>query len=71
MVDLEWDPEHVPRLKLGLHSAQILLGFTIVCLEMAVFFGKGAKVVGNNGWTFAVVSLRPALESALCVAEVG
>lgn len=54
---LEWDPDHVPKVKLGLHVAQILLAFAAWCLELGVF--TGGKVVGLNGWTFAVVRLFP------------
>ncbi|KAM4056348.1 membrane-associating domain-containing protein [Hirsutella rhossiliensis] len=57
MVDLEWAPEYVPHVKLGLHTAQIFFGFTIWCLEIAVFVGRDAKVVVNNAWTFAVCFL--------------
>ena len=55
---LEWDPDYVPKVKLGLHIVQIVLAFVAWCLELAVFNGKGAKVVGYNGWTFGVVGLR-------------
>lgn len=64
MVDFEWDPVYVPQVKLGLHSAQILLGFTVWCLEIAVFVGRDAKVV-NNAWTFAVVRVPPSPSSPL------
>lgn len=56
MVNFEWDPDHVPIAKLALHGAQILFAFTLWCMEIAVFNAKGASVVGDNGWTFAVVS---------------
>ena len=56
MVSWEWDPNYVPPVKLGLHCAQILLSFVLWCLELAVFNGKGSKIVGTNGWTFGVVS---------------
>lgn len=52
---LEFDPDLVPRIKLGLHCAQILLALVGWCMGIAVFTGKDAKVVGNNGWTFGVV----------------
>lgn len=52
---IEFDPDRVPLLKLGLHITQIILAFVLWVLEIAVFTGKGAKVVGNNGWTFAAV----------------
>lgn len=55
MVNFEWDPGYVPPVKLGLHIAQILFAFVVFCLEIAVFNGKDAKIVGNNGWTFGVV----------------
>ncbi|OAQ95766.1 hypothetical protein LLEC1_00379 [Akanthomyces lecanii] len=50
---LEFDPDRVPPIKLGLHITQIVLGFVLWVLEIVVFTGKGSKVVGNNGWTFA------------------
>jgi hypothetical protein len=56
MVSLEWDPNYVPPVKLGLHIAQIVLSFVLWCIEIAVFRGEDAKIVGNNGWTFGVVS---------------
>ncbi|KAM3510690.1 hypothetical protein MY11210_005671 [Beauveria gryllotalpidicola] len=49
---IEFDPDHVPPIKLGLHIAQIVLAFVLWVLEIVVFTGKGSKVVGNNGWTF-------------------
>lgn len=55
MVSMEWDPDFVPGVKLGLHSAQILLSFTAWCLEIAVFVARDARIVGNNAWTFSVV----------------
>lgn len=55
MFDLEWDPNYVPPVKLGLHIAQIVFGFVVFCLEIAVFKGKDADITGNNGWTFGVV----------------
>lgn len=54
---LELDPDLVPKLKLGLHSAQILVALVGSCMGIAVFVGKDAKVVGNNGWTFGVFFL--------------
>jgi hypothetical protein len=57
--DFEWDPEHLPNLKLGLHVGQILFGFVAWCLEIAVFQNDTAEIVGNNGWMFAVVSTLP------------
>ncbi|PHH84753.1 hypothetical protein CDD83_1440 [Cordyceps sp. RAO-2017] len=57
MVDLEWDPSHVPNVKLALHTIQILFTFTIWCLEIAVFVGRDAKIVVNNAWTFSVCFL--------------
>ncbi|KJK93439.1 hypothetical protein H633G_02640 [Metarhizium anisopliae BRIP 53284] len=54
---LEFDPDLVPRIKLGLHCAQILLALVGWCMGIAVFTGKDAKVVGNNGWTFGVFFL--------------
>lgn len=71
--DLEWNPDLVPPLKLGLHLAQILFAFIIFCLEIAVFRDDKSAVVGQNGWTFGVVRPRricsyiyPAFSSALC-----
>lgn len=55
---VEWDPDYVPGVKLGLHSLQIVLSFAAWCLEIAVFVGKDAKIVGNNAWTFSVVRIR-------------
>ncbi|KAJ2969288.1 hypothetical protein NQ176_g8744 [Zarea fungicola] len=54
---IEFDPDRVPPVKLGLHIAQIALAFVLWVLELAVFTGKDAKIVGNNGWTFAVFFL--------------
>ncbi|KAG6033164.1 hypothetical protein E4U41_006979 [Claviceps citrina] len=54
---LEFDPDLVPKAKLGLHCAQILLAVIAWCMELAVFAGKDAKVVGNNGWAFGVFFL--------------
>ncbi|KAG5993967.1 hypothetical protein E4U54_003223 [Claviceps lovelessii] len=54
---LDLDPDLVPKAKLGLHCAQILLAFVAWCLELAVFAGENAKVVGNNAWTFSVFFL--------------
>lgn len=56
MVSLEWDPNYVPSVKLGLHIAQIVASFVLWCIAIAVFRGKDAEIVGNNGWTFGVVS---------------
>jgi hypothetical protein len=61
MVDLEWDPNYVPMVKLVLHGLQILISFVVWCLEIAVFMGKGSHITGDNGWTFGVVS------SAICI----
>lgn len=57
--DLELDPENIPALKLGFHIAQIVCGFVLWCLEIAVFRNAEAKIVGKNGWTFAVVRNTP------------
>ncbi|OAQ77223.1 chaperone-binding protein [Purpureocillium lilacinum] len=57
MVSMEWDPDYVPGVKLGLHSFQIILSFTVWCLEIATFVAKDAKIVGNNAWTFSVCFL--------------
>ncbi|KAG5939561.1 hypothetical protein E4U53_007779, partial [Claviceps sorghi] len=54
---LDFDPDLVPKAKLGLHCAQILLAFIAWCMEIAVFVGENAKVVRNNGWAFAVFFL--------------
>jgi hypothetical protein len=56
MFGLEWDPNYVPPVKLGLHCAQIILTFVLWSIAIAVFRGEDAKIVGNNGWTFGVVS---------------
>lgn len=53
--DLEIDPENIPTFKLVFHSLQIVCGFIGWCLEIAVFRDKDSKIVGNNGWAFAVV----------------
>ncbi|KAL2136914.1 hypothetical protein VTI74DRAFT_75 [Chaetomium olivicolor] len=55
--DLELDPERIPTFKLVFHSLQIVFGFVVWCLEIAVFRADQAKIVGNNGWTFAVFFL--------------
>jgi hypothetical protein len=57
MVSLEWDPNYVPPVKLGLHIAQIVASFVLWCIAIAVFRGEDAKIVGNNGWTFGVCFL--------------
>lgn len=54
---LEFDPDLVPKVKLGLHCAQILLALISWCMGIAVFVGEDAKVTGNNGWTFGVFFL--------------
>ncbi|KAL1879068.1 hypothetical protein VTK73DRAFT_7394 [Phialemonium thermophilum] len=55
--DLEWNPDLVPPLKLGLHIAQIIFAFVVFCLEISVFRAKDASIVGRNGWTFGVCFL--------------
>ncbi|KAL0943965.1 chaperone-binding protein [Colletotrichum truncatum] len=55
--NLDFNPENVPRVKLGLHIVQFVLSFVIWALEIAVFRAKDAKIVGNNGWTFGVCFL--------------
>ncbi|KAK4242277.1 hypothetical protein C8A03DRAFT_40398 [Achaetomium macrosporum] len=55
--DLELDPERIPTFKLVFHSLQILFGFVSWALEIAVFRADKSKIVGNNGWTFAVFLL--------------
>ncbi|KAL6878971.1 hypothetical protein J3F83DRAFT_271021 [Trichoderma novae-zelandiae] len=57
MALFELDPQILPNLKLGLHSFQIVLGFLVFCLEIAVFRGETSRIVGLNGWTFAVCFL--------------
>jgi hypothetical protein len=57
MVDFEWNPDLVPKVKLGLHGAQIVFVFVLWCMEIAVFRADGARIVGNNGWTFGVCFL--------------
>lgn len=59
MVHMEWDPNYVPKVKLGLHIAQAVLSFVLWCIEIAVFRSKNAEITGNNGWTFAVVRSLP------------
>jgi hypothetical protein len=46
----------LPNVKLGLHIAQAVFAFIVFCLEISVFRAPDALIVGNNGWTFAVVS---------------
>ncbi|GAB1314266.1 Chaperone-binding protein [Madurella fahalii] len=55
--DIEFDPEQIPAFKLGFHIAQIVFAFVLWCLEIAVFRNNEARIVGNNGWTFAVFFL--------------
>ncbi|KAF5523741.1 hypothetical protein CGCA056_v004740 [Colletotrichum aenigma] len=55
--NLDFDPEYVPGVKLGLHIFQFILSFVIWGLEIAVFRADNAKIVGNNGWTFGVCFL--------------
>ncbi|KXX78468.1 hypothetical protein MMYC01_205593 [Madurella mycetomatis] len=57
--DIEFDPEQIPAFKLGFHIAQIIFAFVLWCLEIAVFRNDEARIVGNNGWTFAVVRTAP------------
>ncbi len=74
--DLELDPEKIPTFKLVFHSLQIVLAFVLWCLEIAVFRADQAKITGNNGWTFAVVSQdrqaqappTPSLQALTCTA---
>lgn len=67
--DLELDPERIPLFKLIFHGAQILFAFVLWCLEITVFRTKGAKIVGNNGWTFAAV--RPSFPKQTRKAKYG
>ncbi|ROT39223.1 hypothetical protein SODALDRAFT_323646 [Sodiomyces alkalinus F11] len=53
----DWDPEIVPGAKLGMHSFQIIFSFVIWCLQIGVFVNDDSRIVGNNGWTFAVCFL--------------
>ncbi|KAK0664014.1 hypothetical protein QBC41DRAFT_21460 [Cercophora samala] len=55
--DFELDAEQIPAFKLAFHIAQIVFAFVLWCLEIAVFRADSAKIVGNNGWTFAVFFL--------------
>ncbi|KAF4120853.1 hypothetical protein GMORB2_2857 [Geosmithia morbida] len=57
MVSWEWDPNYVPPVKLGLHSAQIVVSFVLWCMELAVFADSKSKITGRNGWTFGVCFL--------------
>ncbi|CCC13308.1 hypothetical protein SMACR_06599 [Sordaria macrospora] len=50
----ELDPEKIPLFKLIFHVAQIVLGFVVWCLEIAVFKTDKVPINGQNGWTFAV-----------------
>ncbi|KAF5004489.1 hypothetical protein FDECE_9020 [Fusarium decemcellulare] len=54
---IEFDPDIVPNLKLGLHSFQIIFSFVAWCLQIGVLNAKDAKVTGKNGWTFGVCFL--------------
>jgi hypothetical protein len=51
----EWDPENIPTLKLAIHLAQFIIAFVAWAIEIAVFRDPVSVIVGNNGWTFAVV----------------
>lgn len=53
----ELDPEKIPLFKLIFHVGQILLAFSLWCMEIAVFRNPTARIVGSNGWTFAVFFL--------------
>ncbi len=66
---IELDPDRVPLFKLILHSLQIVIGFVFWVLEIAVFTGKDAKVVGNNGWAFGVVSNAALIQSSFCLSS--
>lgn len=54
---INFDPDIVPNLKLGLHSFQIIFSFVAWCLQIGVLNAKDSQVTGKNGWTFAVVSI--------------
>ncbi|KAK6075677.1 chaperone-binding protein [Seiridium cupressi] len=54
---VEWDADYVPGVKLGLHCAQILLGFVIFILEIVLFRSDNATINGNNGWPFGLCFL--------------
>lgn len=64
--NFEFNPDLVPKVKLGVHAVQVVIGVVIWCLEIAVFTGSEAKIVGNNGWTFGVVSLADASPGKAC-----
>lgn len=42
-----------------MHSLQIIISFVIWCLQIGVFVNEESRIVGNNGWTFAVVRVLP------------
>lgn len=65
--NFEFNPDLVPKVKLGVHAVQVVIGVVIWCLEIAVFTGSEAKIVGNNGWTFGVCFLSiPAWIYLIC-----
>ncbi|KAI2623400.1 hypothetical protein GGS21DRAFT_339691 [Xylaria nigripes] len=51
------DPDNVPRNKLIVYAAQVVLGLTIFILEIVVFTAQDSKIVGNNGWPFGLCFL--------------
>lgn len=55
--NVEWDPDYVPGVKLGLHSMQIIFAFVIFVLEIILFQSSDAVLNGNNGWPFGLCFL--------------
>jgi len=55
--EFELDPEKIPLFKLIFHVGQILFAFVLWCMEIAVFRHPTSRIVGKNGWTFAVFFL--------------
>ncbi|KAI0004008.1 hypothetical protein F4779DRAFT_621548 [Xylariaceae sp. FL0662B] len=54
---LDFDPEKVPNVKLGIHIAQFVLGIVVFVLEIVLFRADDAVINGNNGWTFGLCFL--------------
>ncbi|KAI0600483.1 hypothetical protein F4775DRAFT_546128 [Biscogniauxia sp. FL1348] len=54
---LDFDPDKVPNVKLGLHIAQAVLGLVIFILEIVLFTAQDSVINGNNGWPFGLCFL--------------
>jgi hypothetical protein len=55
--NLEWDPDYLPNVKLGLHVAQAAFAFVVFVLEIVLFRADKSVINGNNGWPFGLCFL--------------